>query len=48
MATRALNPYDSLPDVATFDVDSADGQRLPDPQASRAMGVPGGDDRSPS
>jgi len=50
MATRALNPYDSLPDVATFDVgsdDIADGQQLPDPQASRAMGVPGGDDRSP-
>jgi Raf kinase inhibitor-like YbhB/YbcL family protein len=50
MATEALNPYDALPDVPTFDVasdDIADGQRLPDPQTSRAMGVPGGADRSP-
>lgn len=50
MASRARDPYDSLPDVASFDVQSRDiqdGQRLPHPHASRAMGVSGGEDRSP-
>lgn len=50
MASNAHNPYDSLPDVPSFEVhsdDCADGQRLPDPHASAAMGVPRGEDRSP-
>lgn len=50
MANTAYNPYDALPSVDSFQLDSddvADGQRAPDPQASAAMGVPGGEDRSP-
>ncbi len=44
------NPYDELPDVPSFTVtsdDVQDGQRLAEPQRSRAMGVPGGEDVSP-
>lgn len=44
------SPYDFLPEVSSFEVtssDVADGQRLPDAQASAAMGVPGGTDTSP-
>lgn len=50
MASTAQAPYDSLPDVPSFEVhsdDCSDGQRLPDPQASGSMGVTGGADRSP-
>ena len=50
MASTAQGPYDSLPDVPSFEVhsdDCSDGQRLPDPQASGSMGVTGGADRSP-
>jgi len=50
MAKTSIDPYGSLPAVASFEVrsdDCADGQPLPDPQASAAMGVPGGEDRSP-
>jgi hypothetical protein len=42
MPSSPRDPYDSLPDVASFEVgsnDVTDGQRLPDPQASGAMGV---------
>ena len=51
MASTAQGPYDSVPDVPSFEVhseDCSDGQRLPDPQASGSMGVTGGADRSPS
>ncbi len=44
------DPYESLPQVPSFELrsdDIADGQRCPDPQASGAFGVPGGEDRSP-
>lgn len=50
MTNDPRDPYDSLPDVGSFDVrsdDIKDGQRLSDPQASAVMGVAGGDDRSP-
>lgn len=50
MASRTYEPYQSLPEVPSFEVhsdDCTDGQRLPDPHASAAMGVPGGEDRSP-
>ncbi|MCW2717147.1 YbhB/YbcL family Raf kinase inhibitor-like protein [Pseudonocardia sp.] len=49
MAT-APDPYSFLPDVPAFDVtsdDISDGERLADPHASGAFGVPGGEDRSP-
>jgi Raf kinase inhibitor-like YbhB/YbcL family protein len=45
-----FNPYDYLPEVPTFTVtstDVADGVPMPGPLASKAMGVPGGEDRSP-
>lgn len=44
------DPYQSLPHVASFKIQSddlAEGQQLRDPQASAAFGVPGGEDRSP-
>ena len=44
------NPYDFLPQVPTFTVtstDLTDGEVLPAPHTSGAMGVPGGEDRSP-
>jgi Raf kinase inhibitor-like YbhB/YbcL family protein len=44
------DPFSRLPEVPAFELtstDVADGQRLPDAQASGAMGVPGGQDRSP-
>src|SRR6201747_2729689 len=44
------NPYDFLPQVPSFEVtspDSGHGERLPAPHTSGAMGVPGGEDRSP-
>jgi phosphatidylethanolamine-binding protein (PEBP) family uncharacterized protein len=44
------DPFSRLPEVPAFELtstDVADGQRLPDAQASGAMGVPGGADRSP-
>lgn len=50
MPSIAPDPYAALPDVPAFDVRSDDvshGQRLADPHASGAMGVPGGEDRSP-
>lgn len=50
MASKPPDPYDSLPDVGSFEVhshDIDDGQPLPDPQASRIMGVSGGEDQSP-
>jgi len=50
MANTSYDPYASLPDVPSFELrsdDCTDGERLPDPHASAAMGVPGGQDRSP-
>ena len=50
MDSNLRDPYDSLPDVASFEVrsdDIGDGQRVPDPHASGAMGVPEGKDVSP-
>jgi Raf kinase inhibitor-like YbhB/YbcL family protein len=52
MAARPIppNPYDFLPQVPSFQVtstDITDGQVLPAPHTSGAMGVPGGEDRSP-
>jgi Raf kinase inhibitor-like YbhB/YbcL family protein len=50
MTSRAPDPYAALPEVPTFDVTSDDvahGERMPDPHASAALGVPGGADRSP-
>lgn len=47
--TAAQLPYDSLPDVPSFDVwstDITDGQTLPMPQVSGIFGA-GGEDRSP-
>lgn len=44
------NTYDSLPPAATFSVTSSDivdGGTMPDPQLSKAFGVPGGQDVSP-
>jgi Raf kinase inhibitor-like YbhB/YbcL family protein len=44
-----FNPYDRLPDVASFDLQSddiKDGERLAMPQVSGLMGA-GGEDRSP-
>jgi Raf kinase inhibitor-like YbhB/YbcL family protein len=44
------DPFSRLPDVPTFELTSADvsdGQPLPAAQASGAMGIPGGADRSP-
>jgi Raf kinase inhibitor-like YbhB/YbcL family protein len=52
MADRPIppNPYDFLPQVPSFALESSDighGERLPAPHTSGAMGVPGGEDRSP-
>ncbi len=50
MTHNVHDPYDALPDVGSFDVrsdDISDGQRMPDPTASAAMGVAEGQDRSP-
>lgn len=50
MSSPSPDPYASLPEVPSFMVHSddwMDGQRLPDRHASGAMGVPGGEDRSP-
>ena len=47
---RPPGPYDFLPEVPSFTVTSTDvqeGQTLPEPQRSGAMGVPGGEDVSP-
>jgi Raf kinase inhibitor-like YbhB/YbcL family protein len=44
------NPYDFLPQVPAFELtstDISDGEVLPAPHTSGAMGVPGGEDRSP-
>jgi Raf kinase inhibitor-like YbhB/YbcL family protein len=44
------DPFSRLPEVPTFELtstDVTDGQPLPVAQASGAMGVPGGEDRSP-
>ena len=44
------DPYDFLPQVPTFTVtstDLTDGEVVPAPHTSGAMGVPGGEDRSP-
>jgi Raf kinase inhibitor-like YbhB/YbcL family protein len=44
------DPLSRLPDVPTFELtstDATDGRPLPAAQASGAMGVPGGEDRSP-
>ena len=44
------DPYDFLPQVPAFTVtstDLTDGEVLPAPHTSGAMGVPGGEDRSP-
>lgn len=45
-----FNPYDHLPEVATFSLtstDVTDGQTLPVRHASKALGIPGGEDLSP-
>ena len=45
-----FNPYDHLPEVPTFTVtstDVSDGVPMPAALASKAFGVPGGEDRSP-
>lgn len=46
------NPYDHLPEAPTFSVTSkelpADGATMPPAQLSKAFGVPGGEDQSPS
>jgi Raf kinase inhibitor-like YbhB/YbcL family protein len=45
------NTYDSLPEVPLFDVTSTDiedGGTMPPPQLSKAFGVDGGEDISPS
>lgn len=45
----AWNPYDALPEAATFELTSADvreGEQLPRPQVSGIFGA-GGEDRSP-
>lgn len=50
MVNTSYDPYDALPDVPAFELrsdDCTDGELLPDPHASGAMGVPGGQDRSP-
>lgn len=50
MVNASYDPYAALPEVPSFEVrsdDCADGERLPDPLASAAMGVPNGEDRSP-
>ena len=52
MAGRPIppNPYDFLPQLPSFELtstDITDGQVLPAPHTSGAMGVPGGEDRSP-
>ena len=52
MADRPVppNPYDFLPQVPAFTLESSEighGERLPTPHTSGAMGVPGGEDRSP-
>jgi len=52
MAGRPIppDPYDFLPQVPSFQVtstDLTDGEVLPAPHTSGAMGVPGGEDRSP-
>jgi Raf kinase inhibitor-like YbhB/YbcL family protein len=44
------DPFSRLPEVPGFDLtstDVTDGQPMPAPQTSGAMGVPGGEDRSP-
>lgn len=48
--TRRPDPYAQLPSVPSFELvsdDFRDGGELPIAQASRAFGVPGGEDRSP-
>jgi Raf kinase inhibitor-like YbhB/YbcL family protein len=52
MAGRPIppDPYDFLPQVPRFTVTSTDvrdGEPLPAPHTSGAMGIPGGQDRSP-
>ena len=52
MAGRPVppNPYDFLPQVPSFaltSTDLTDGAVVPTPHTSGAMGVPGGEDRSP-
>jgi Raf kinase inhibitor-like YbhB/YbcL family protein len=45
-----FNPYDHLPEVATFTLtstDVSDGVTVPAPHTSGAFGVPGGQDLSP-
>ena len=45
------NPYDFLPTAGTFELKSneiKDGGTMPTPQLSKAFGVPGGEDFSPS
>jgi Raf kinase inhibitor-like YbhB/YbcL family protein len=49
-ADKFPNPYELLEQVPSFSVtseDFTDGDELPPPQRSGAMGVPGGEDRSP-
>lgn len=50
-APFSYNTYDSLPEAATFQVTSTDikeGGTMPVPQLSKAFGVEGGQDESPS
>lgn len=50
MSSPSPDPYAALPEVPSFTVhsdDCVDGQRIPDRHASGAMGVAGGEDRSP-
>ncbi|GAX25228.1 uncharacterized protein FisN_5Lu322 [Fistulifera solaris] len=50
-APFSYNTYDSLPSAASFTVtstDIADGATMPGPQLSKAFGVEGGEDLSPS
>jgi hypothetical protein len=45
-----FNPYDHLPEVATFaltSTDVTDGATVPARQTSKVLGVPGGEDLSP-
>jgi Raf kinase inhibitor-like YbhB/YbcL family protein len=50
LAPFPYNPYDALPEVPTFTLESASaahGEQLSAPHTSKAFGLPGGEDLSP-